>query len=71
MEVKWNCDFCLCRIEFQAVRGSSELGYIAIDELDFLQTGSCEFKPKEAQPITTTTPQPTEPPGRKFCYLIL
>ena len=60
------------RIEFQAVRGSNEMGYIAIDDIDFLQTESCEFKPEAAKPIITTTtttpttPQPTEPPGRKF-----
>ena len=50
------------RIEFQAVRGANEMGYIAIDDIDFLQTELCEFKPTEAKPIITTTPAPTTTP---------
>ena len=38
------------------------MGYIAIDDLDFLQTELCEFKPTEAKPIITTTPAPTTTP---------
>ena len=38
------------------------MGYIAIDDIDFLQTELCEFKPTEAKPIITTTPAPTTTP---------
>ena len=65
------------QVEFQAIRGGNEFGYIAIDDLVFLGLETCEFKPPGAQPTTTTstttttttkvssTPAPTEPPGRK------
>ena len=45
---------------------------MAVDEFEFLQSEICELKPPEAAPIVpttqspTTTPEPTEPPGRKF-----
>jgi hypothetical protein len=58
------------KIEMQAIRGSNDMGYIAIDNLDMIQIGLCPFEPKEAIPTTTTsttsptTPEPTEPPDR-------
>ena len=59
------------QVEFQAIRGQNEFGFIALDDLDFLGVESCEFKPQKAKPTTTTTAKvsttaiPTEPPGRK------
>lgn len=60
------------QVQFQAVRGSNSQGFIALDDLDFLGTPLCEFRPEQAKPTTTsvsttpsTTPAPTEPPNRK------
>ena len=60
------------QVEFQAIRGRNEFGFIALDDLDFLGVESCDFKPQNAEPTTSTTvkmsttPVPTEPPGRKY-----
>lgn len=49
------------RMEFQAIRGSSESGFIAIDDLDFLGVSLCEFRPEAAKPTTATTTTSTTP----------
>ena len=49
-----------------AENGKNEKSFIAVDEFGFLQSGICDFKPPEAVPTEPpTTPEPTEPPGRK------
>ena len=49
-----------------AENGKNEQSFIAVDEFAFLQSGICDFKPPEAIPTEPpTTPEPTEPPGRK------
>ena len=60
-----------------AVRGTGQLGYLAIDDVEFFvdfSVETCAILPVEAEPqdppsTTTpspiTTPEPTEPPGRK------
>ena len=49
-----------------AENGKNEKSFIAVDEFGFLQSGICDFLPPEAVPTEPpTTPEPTEPPGRK------
>ena len=57
-----------------AVRGTGQLGYLAIDDVEFFvdfSVETCTILPAEAQPqdpttpAPITTPEPTEPPGRK------
>ncbi len=57
------------KIEFQALRGDNDAGYIGIDDLDFLKTEVCLLEPSAAKPPDTdtttamsSTPEPTEPP---------
>jgi hypothetical protein len=55
------------KIEIEAIHGSRSSGYVAFDDVQFIQTDGCEFIPKSAwvDPTTTTeptTPIPTEPP---------
>ena len=43
-----------------ANRGDNELGFIAIDEIIFLDgVNECNIEPKEAEPKTTTTTKAT------------
>ena len=57
-----------------ASKGQNNQSFIAFDEVLFVQTDKCDFEPKEAEPlpsttttVTTTAPSttspPTEPPG--------
>ena len=53
----------MLQIELVANRGGNELGFIAIDEIIFLDgVNECNIEPKEAEPkITTTTKATTTP----------
>ena len=57
-------------MKVKAQKGISQESFIAVDEFAFLQTEVCDLMPPEAKPpappVTTTTPAPTEPPGRKM-----
>ena len=57
-------------MKVKAQKGTSQESFIAVDEFAFLQTEVCDLMPPEAKPpappVTTTTPAPTEPPGRKL-----
>ena len=62
------------QVKVKAQKGTSPESFIAVDEFAFLQTDVlCDLMPPEAKPpeppVTTTTPAPTEPPGRKFISL--
>ena len=50
-----------------ALKGNNKKSYVAVDEFEFLQLEDCEIQPIEAKPQipSSTTPAPTEPPGRK------
>ena len=61
-----------------AQRGNSlKEGFVGLDELEFIGTSKCEFKPLEADPdyqppttpTTPSTPEPTEPPNCKISKL--
>ena len=62
------------QIEFQAFKGDNEFGFVAVDDVVFVEIPKCDFLPKEATPtapptptttpITASTPVPsTEPPN--------
>ena len=58
------------QFEIEAVHGDQIEGFVAFDDVDMLQTDGCDFKPKSAWPIISstpgsTTPVPTEPPYGK------
>ena len=61
-------------IEVTSTKGEAE-GQIAIDDFKTIADEACPMIPAQAEPATTpkptTTPntEPTEPPGRKKCYL--
>ena len=69
-------DFYFWQIEFQANKGGNQNGYIAIDDVSFIEEDHCDIKPKQADPSlttttkttpTTSTPEPsTEPPNCKI-----
>ncbi len=80
-QIKWiklKCDIKRLnyfKVEFRAIHGGSSQGYVAFDDLNFLQTDTCDFEPKTAWPMTTgvstsTTPIPTEPPHGEQLTLI-
>ena len=52
------------QIEFQANKGGNQNGYIAIDDVSFIEEDHCDIKPKQADPSITTTTKttPTTPP---------
>ena len=58
------------RIVLTAEKGNpqNEMGYVAIDDVEFVETvEDCKLQPEIAKPVEPeTTPQPTEPPGRKY-----
>ena len=68
--------FYFWQIEFQANKGGNQNGYIAIDDVSFIEEDHCDIKPKQADPSlttttkttpTTSTPEPsTEPPNCKI-----
>jgi hypothetical protein len=55
-----------------AKRGTTNEGFIALDQFEFVGTAQCQFAPQEAIPVSTTfqptssTPIPTEPPIGKL-----
>ena len=50
----------MLQIELVANRGGNELGFIAIDEIIFLDgVNECNIEPKEAEPKITTTTKAT------------
>ena len=63
------------QIEFQSNKGVNEQGYVAVDDVSFIEIPKCDLAPKEADPTatttmkttpTTSTPEPsTEPPDGK------
>ena len=50
-----------------AERHDSKNGFVAVDNFEFIEDDKCLVNPPEADPNAPTTPQPTEPPGRK-CF---
>ena len=57
----------LFRIVVVAERHDSKNGFVAVDSFEFIEDDKCLVNPPEADPNAPTTPQPTEPPGRK-CF---
>ena len=51
-----------------AERHDSKNGFVAVDEFEFIEDDKCFLNPPQADPNEPTTPQPTDPPGRK-CFL--
>ena len=57
----------------ETTKGKNDKSFVAIDQFEFLQSGiNCKIQPDAAKPqitttvvSTSTTPVPTEPPGRK------
>ena len=55
-------DFWMCfifQIEFQSNKGVNEQGYVAVDDVSFIEIPKCDLKPKEADPTITTTTKKT------------
>ena len=53
-----NLDF-IFQIEFQSNKGGNEQGYVAVDNVSFIETPKCDLAPKEADPTATTTKKTT------------
>lgn len=53
-----------------AEKGDNNKSFVALDEFEFIETENCNLNPPEADPDAKTTPQPTEPPGRKEIFFI-
>ena len=66
-KIDLNYDFILM---IQAISNNGEVGQIAIDDFSLSNEEGCPTLPPRADPATTTTatptPEPTEPPGRKY-----
>lgn len=45
----------ILKIAITAKKGTNEFSYVAVDELTFVQTDTCDFLPKEAWETTTST----------------
>ena len=62
-----NKGYVFLKLGFRATRGKNDQSYVAVDLIEFLDIEMCSLMPPEAEPSepTTTTPIPTEPPGRK------
>ena len=43
------------QIEFQSNKGANEQGYVAVDDVSFIEIPKCDLMPKEADPTATTT----------------
>ena len=55
----------------EVVSSDGDVGVVAIDDFSHSSDENCETLPAQADPKTTTvpvptTPEPTEPPGRKI-----
>jgi hypothetical protein len=62
------------QVELEAVQGDTVRGYVAVDDVQFVQTDVCQFTPEAAWPTITTTsapttPIPTEPPDRTLALI--
>ena len=69
--------FLMKKVEFEVVHGNHTRGFVAVDDVQLIQTNECEFKPLAAWPTETstttaptTTPVPTEPPDGKEKHLL-
>jgi len=61
--------FEIYQIEFEAIHGESELGYVAIDAIILERNDVCQFTPTHAWPessTTTSTTPVTEKPSSKL-----
>ena len=47
------------QIEFEVNRGNNELGFVALDDVTFIEVPKCDIQPKEADPSLTTTTKTT------------
>ena len=66
------------QIVVEVTRANGDVGVVAIDDFNHNDNDDkCDTLPVEAKPIqttlkpTTTTPEPTEPPGRTLCHFLI
>ena len=65
------------QIVVEVTRANGDVGVVAIDDFNHNNDNKCDTLPVEAKPIqttvkpTTTTPEPTEPPGRTLCHFLI